>query len=98
MSGQHTPGPWQAIEGATTGRLVIAPEQPKVRRNVAAVGGRNRDANADLIAAAPDLLKSAEVVLAGLNARIEQADPSSVPLFSGIVELSDAIAKARGAA
>lgn len=53
-----TPGPWLDGEGNTTGRVVTAPEQPKVRRNVAACGGPNRDGNARLIAAAPDLYEA----------------------------------------
>ncbi len=56
MSAQHTPGPWIDQPGTTSGRVVIAPEQGKVKRNVASCGGPNRDANARLIAAAPDLL------------------------------------------
>eukprot|EP00913_Durusdinium_trenchii_P008084 g7581.t1 len=47
-----TPGPWHSAEGTATGRSVIAPQQPKVRLNVAHVGGaQKRDANADFIAA-----------------------------------------------
>lgn len=60
MSGGHTPGEWASAEGTTTGRIVIAPGEPKVRRNVAACGGPNREANARLIAAAPDLLEALE--------------------------------------
>lgn len=50
------------------------------------------------MAAAPALLAAAETVLAGLNARIDNADPSAVPIFAGIADLHDAIAAARGAA
>jgi len=54
---KHTEGPWEAVAGTTTGMLVIAPNEPKVRRNVAAVGGPRREDRARLIAAAPDLLE-----------------------------------------
>lgn len=47
-----------------------------------------------LMAAAPDLLAAAKKVLAGLNARIDAADPRAVPVFDGIAELSGAINKA----
>lgn len=49
-------------------------------------------------AAAPDLHAAAVRVLAGLNARIDAADRTSVPVFDGIAELHDAINKANPAA
>ena len=57
------------------------------------------EANARLIAAAPDLLAAAQRVLAGLNARIDDAGYKCqpVPLYDGIAELHNAIAKASGA-
>lgn len=56
-----TRGPWVAVAGTTTGRQVIAPEQPKVRRNVAAVGGQNREANAALTRSDPEHPLSSEL-------------------------------------
>lgn len=47
-----TPGPWVDQAGSTSGRAIVSPEAPKVRRNVAAIGGDRRDANAALIVAA----------------------------------------------
>lgn len=58
MADKHTKGPWKSIDGTTTGKAVTAPNEPKVRRNVAMVGGPNRGANARLIAAAPDMLEA----------------------------------------
>ena len=54
--------------------------------------------NARLIAAAPKLLEAAQIVLAGLNARIDQASNARmlVPVFEGIADLHAAIAKATG--
>jgi hypothetical protein len=48
------------------------------------------------MAAAPDLLEAAKTVLAGLNARIDQASEEGqpVPVFDGIAALHDAIRKA----
>jgi hypothetical protein len=54
------------------------------------------EGNARLIAAAPDLLEAAKLVLAGLEARIDAASASAVPVFDGIANLHDAIAKAEG--
>lgn len=42
-----------------------------------------------------ELATAAEKVMAGLNARIEQADPSAVPVFDGIAELFTALNKAQ---
>jgi hypothetical protein len=52
--------------------------------------------DANLIAAAPCLLKAAERLLAELHARIDCAPKDAVPVFIGIAALSDAINKARG--
>lgn len=56
------------------------------------------EANARLIAAAPDLLAAAREVLAGLNARIDAASAAGkpVPMFAGVASLHAAIAKATG--
>lgn len=40
------------------------------------------------------LLAASKVVLAGLNARIDRAHPSGVPVFDGIADLHDAIGRA----
>jgi len=59
---------------------------------------RGSEDKARLIAAAPELLKAAQIVLAGLNARIDQASNARmpVPVFNGIADLHDAINKATG--
>lgn len=44
-----------------------------------------------------NLLAAAEQVLAGLNARIDAADKRAVPVFHGIVDLSDAVHEVRAA-
>lgn len=38
-----------------------------------------------------ELIRAARTVLVGLNARIEMADHSSVPVFDGMSDLSDAL-------
>lgn len=59
---KHTQGEWTAIEGNMTGMIVVAPDQAKIRYRVAACGGPNREANARLISAAPDLLEALHAV------------------------------------
>ena len=82
----HTPPPWEDRPGTTTGRIVIAPTQPKVRVMVASCGGPNRDANARLIAAAPELLEHAELDVAELEYYIN--NPSAWDSFDeGMSEL-----------
>ena len=44
--------PWKVVPGTTSGCAIIAELEPKVRRNVASVGGQVRDANARRIVAA----------------------------------------------
>lgn len=62
------------------------------------IGPGAGEANARLIAAAPDLLAAAEDVLAGLDARIEAAIAANLPLpvFNGISDLHTAICRAKG--
>lgn len=90
-----TPGPWFDAEGTTTGRIVTAPFQPKVRRSVAACGGQRRDANARLIAAAPEMVEALDACqtyfanISGMT--VEDAQDA-------LTTVRAALAKARGAA
>ncbi len=103
----HTKGPWSISAGRTLEHIIgsdghgicsvgttpiskDATPQERIAYCARAM------ADARLIAAAPDLLEAAKVVLAGLNARIDSAPANAVPLFTGISALHDAIAKAGG--
>jgi hypothetical protein len=103
---EHTPGPWTIGRSADGTPLVMVPV-PTSEGSGFGVAHINRlprmgsvrgdmDANARLIAAAPDLLAAAKRVLAHLNARLDAAVAAEgpVPLFDGIADLHDAIAKA----
>ena len=79
MSGQHTPGPWQAIgtDPAEGGDWfwIMAQPNPAMRgftKEIGTVSGSQADpmqaANARLIAAAPDLLEALEAFIAGADA------------------------------
>jgi 2-oxo-4-hydroxy-4-carboxy--5-ureidoimidazoline (OHCU) decarboxylase len=95
MSNGHTPGPW-AVERAddayciaNVGNLVIMPCGGKVKHD-------NAEADARLIAAAPDLLKACEALVA-YDDMIEEDDGKLMMHYADLVRLSRAaIAKARG--
>ena len=55
---KHTPGPWNMVGHCTDGAPVVQPLAPKVNGNkiTATCFGTVAEANARLIAAAPDLL------------------------------------------
>lgn len=63
MSG-HTPGEWTAREGTTTGAEVVAKKPRGGDYVVARCAGKDRVANADLVAAAPALLAALKALLA----------------------------------
>jgi hypothetical protein len=104
---EHTPGPW-TIEGVGVGghyktingaRIVdcngvcVATITRKADKPI-----DQKKADARLIAAAPDLLEAARIVLASLDARIEGASKAkmTIPVFEGIAALHAAVAKATG--
>ena len=51
----HTPGPWQYVDDGPTNYLINGPDTP--------VGEAGREANARLMAAAPDLLEALRAVV-----------------------------------
>lgn len=55
---KHTPGPWKTFDDPKSnyGVQVNADNAVKAKKVVCRVGGPDRDANARLIAAAPDML------------------------------------------
>lgn len=84
----HTPGPWEYYE--EEGRFVIAANGEQGGEGIAVTAGRHydRESNAALIAAAPDLLEALEMAL---------FHAFGGPGFSKWREKArDAIAKAKG--
>jgi len=100
--GKHTPGPWFAIrnhiywEVRTGGEQHAGQQVGDACSSLFLSDGDNGEANARVMAAAPELLAAAKTVLDGLNARIDAADGHHAPVFDGIAELHNAIAKAEG--
>lgn len=96
MSSKHTPGPWQLAEKYNC-KDVRAVDGPYVAdcNASAAIDWRTKEANARLIAAAPELLSIAEMV-DDVSDRIDY-DPDSA--FGQLVTAARAaIAKATGGA
>ena len=90
MSAKHTPGPWKVARqnpSPTTGEWMIAGAKPGYLAEVRDCGSGDVEANARLIAAAPDLLEAAESVIATW----ERGD-----LAGAVCALDEAIAKAKG--
>ncbi len=93
---QHTPGPWQAVGGNVFS--TVSPQEasaPIARVGVPVRGGPAKlgevEANAHLIAAAPELLEALEDVLAwGTDTNWQNA-------AIAVKRAHDAIAKATGA-
>lgn len=70
----HTPRPWIAREGTTTGAEVMA-RTPRGREYVVArCAGKDREANARLIAAAPDLLEALRDAVSQIEALCSELD------------------------
>ena len=57
---KHTPGKWVSRAGTTTGSEVVGKKPRGGDYVIARCGGKDREANARLIAAAPELLEFAE--------------------------------------
>jgi hypothetical protein len=92
---QHTPGPWEIVPTVSSDRLNIFYSNPDNAYHVGTfISGSRRElpkfrANARLIAAAPELLCAAELVVA----RWSKGD-----LADAVRQLDAAIAKAKGGA
>jgi hypothetical protein len=89
---QHTPGPWEVKYPSRNNkfRFGIHHESENLSRYVAGV---SRQADARLIAAAPDLLEAAEVLLS--HHRVANLDGTSDTLQPRIDRLRAAIASAK---
>lgn len=103
----HTPGPWIAVKADLHGddleRWSVCTDT-KPQYFIASIENGaltdtldTEEANARLIATAPDLLRAAKKVLRELDLRIDAAkamgDP--LPVFDGIADLHNAIARTR---
>ena len=64
MTANHTPGPWENIGSAMSGRIIVDAKNDVVAR----VAARSQaEANARLIAAAPDLYAALHAIVATID-------------------------------
>lgn len=88
MTAQHTPGPWVAVARTNAHIEIEAPNQlGYLAQKVASCSLTNHEANARLIAAAPELLDALQVMLRDYAAVHDVGD----------VEMQPAIYQARAA-
>lgn len=91
MSAQHTPGPWVAKYSVHFKRFQIVDVMGEVCASVS-IYGANPDANARLVAAAPELFEALQLLL-------DARDEGDVASWSSVWDAAEAaIAKARGEA
>lgn len=88
---KFTKGEWIATEGNTSGQEVICPSAAKSKRRIARIGGPDRDANALLMSAAPDLYEALSDLISSL-----ETEHVAVCLSQEIALARAALAKARG--
>ena len=96
MTNTHTPGPW-AIDHAEDGRLIISAPEAAIAFPIGSQRPLERfDANAALIAAAPDLLAALKAIMAlqGTQAAAKEyrealayaSKPETVAKFTAAIE------------
>jgi len=96
MKTNHTPGPWK-VETYVTASYIL-PKDVNSNDHIATVTNtEHRLANAELIAAAPELLAALEGLMkrAAKDAEL-YAPEGNEPIWAFINDASDAIAKAKG--
>lgn len=76
---QGTEGKWTVVDGSSAGKQVISESAPKVRRNIASCGGQKREQNANLIAAAPELLEALKEMLEAYDDGVGEEDEAGKP-------------------
>lgn len=84
-----TEGLWVVVDGSAAGKQVISESAPKTRRNIASCGGQRREENANLIAAAPELLEALQDMVESYQWEASMENPS-------LLKARAAIAKALG--
>ena len=87
MSKQHTPGPWTYEASTKTVRSI--PSNYWIATMDSWDGAVNHEANARLIAAAPDLLEALEMLLASPDLCLENLEPETIEIMNHCNNLID---------
>lgn len=96
MKATHTPGPWALdCRTAGTGRTILAEDQSRYVAVAIVPSSAETDANAALIAAAPDLLAASSLLLDWIDGQIKAG---VLPKGLDFPAARAAIAKAEGRA
>lgn len=106
MTAAHTPGPWKVTHDDYAGHYDVSTFDPQMGSEaiaqvfyVANAPGGRGEADARLIAAAPELLEALEKMLSLLNAVCALSDDNYArDDWQDVLNANAAIAKARGAA
>lgn len=101
MTTKHTPGPWEVHSGSVYASADESRPIADMRRDETAAKAEiwptERDANARLIAAAPDLLEALRAFLRAPSVGSDGPGSSTIVVQSFVLQdASDAIAKATG--
>lgn len=97
MSAKHTPGPWHLAKETTRGQFVRDYRiRDKADGLIATLGPVDQDANAALIAAAPDLLAALEALDFCLDSTTPEMQRAMALIRPAREQAKAAIAKARG--
>lgn len=90
MSTQHTPGTWVIYKVDDSTLVLVLDDQGKPSKKICRCGGISEEANARLIAAAPELLQALEALI-----EIGKPDLSNPKYDSYFLTAREAIKKAR---
>lgn len=93
MTSQHTPGPWRFERGTSTIRS--EPANYWLASMNSFDGAVNHEANARLIAAAPDLLEALKLAQLAVSELCYEQDPAN-ECWNVLQVVNSAIAKAEG--
>lgn len=92
---KHTPGPWRSFERGVTFHYWVVKVANRV---IAKITGEDQEANARLIAAAPELLEALEKMVKQFGYEVVHKDGLVHDEHDAIQSATEAIRKAKGEA
>lgn len=91
---EHTPGPWTIFADKGAAVCILPAERPGEVCSFEGRGGPEREADARLIAAAPELLEACKLYWNAVDLMNDGPDDSDVALASGWFQKAQTIARA----